>query len=187
MKNNIPSDFKLHKYGVDVRLVEESDAKFIVDIRTKWNDTNFLEKTSPDVQKQKEWIRAYKERESLGVDYYFIYYAEGKPFGVNRIYDITEDECTGGSWVCAPNTEPSLVIISNIIEREIIFDVLQYPYTKFEVSKGNDKIVKYHKSFGATIVDENDVEYNFVITKETFNKKKEKFLRAMGYLKNNNQ
>lgn len=180
MKNKIPIDFSIHKYGVDVRLVVESDAQFIVDLRTNWNHTDFLEKTSPDVRKQIDWIREYKKREIVGIDYYFIYSYKGKPYGVNRVYDISDNECTGGSWVCKSRTDAALVIISNIIEREIIFDYLGYSYTKFEVNKDNKKIIKYHKLLGATIVGENDIEYNFVITKDVFEIKKRKILFALG-------
>ena len=104
---NIPilsDDFQLKKYGIEVRLVNEDDTQFILSLRAdKWL-TRFIHQTDDDEQKQREWIRKYKEREKAGKEYYFIYSKDGVPFGLNRIYSIHNGSFTSGSWLCVPGT-----------------------------------------------------------------------------------
>ena len=70
----LPSDFKIEKYGLVARFVKEDDAAFIVQLRTDPILSRFLHATDSSVEKQKEWIHSYKERESRGEDYYFIFF-----------------------------------------------------------------------------------------------------------------
>ena len=63
------SDFYLTRYGVDTRLVVESDAEFILSLRTDTFLTRFIHSTENNLEKQIEWIRNYKEREKEGREY----------------------------------------------------------------------------------------------------------------------
>ena len=63
----------MNKYGIDVRFVEESDAEFILSLRTDPKLSRYLHATDNDVEKQRQWIRKYKEREAHGKEYYFMY------------------------------------------------------------------------------------------------------------------
>ena len=108
----LPSDFEISKYGVHCRLVNENDASFIVKLRSDEKRSRYIHSTDNDVESQKQWIRDYKIREANGVEYYFIYEADGVPFGVNRIYDMHDDHCTEGSGVCLPLEDSSKTIAS---------------------------------------------------------------------------
>ena len=77
MNTILPSNFEISKYGLHARFVIESDAEFILSLRTNPMLSRFLHSTDNDVEKQKIWIRNYKERERNGTDYYFIYDANG--------------------------------------------------------------------------------------------------------------
>ncbi len=66
MVNKLPLGFKMNKYGIDVRFVEESDAEFILSLRTDPKLSRYLHATDNDVEKQRQWIRKYKEREAHG-------------------------------------------------------------------------------------------------------------------------
>ena len=90
----LPTDFEITKYGVHCRLVNENDASFIVKLRSDEKRSRYIHSTDNDVESQKQWIRDYKIREANGVEYYFIYEADGVPFGVNRIYDMHYDHFT---------------------------------------------------------------------------------------------
>ena len=87
---NLPEDFKLNSLGLSVRLVNEKDVDYILSLRTNKHLTRFIHQTDDDREKQMEWIRNYKKRESEGREYYFIYLIGDKPVGVNRIYNIFE-------------------------------------------------------------------------------------------------
>ena len=54
---------------VGLRSVTENDAEFILKIRTDEKLAKFLNKTSPDIEMQKTWIRGQIARDG---DYYFI-------------------------------------------------------------------------------------------------------------------
>ena len=87
MVNKLPLGFKMNKYGIDVRFVEESDAEFILSLRTDPKLSRYLHATDNDVEKQRQWIRKYKEREAHGKEYYFMYIKNENKLGVSRIYN----------------------------------------------------------------------------------------------------
>ena len=108
MANKIlPSDFEMKKYGLHARFVIESDAEFILSLRINPKLSRFLHSIDNDIDEQKKWVKRYKEREAIGTDYYFIYDSNGEYVGVNRIYNMQDDSCTGGSWICNPDIDPS--------------------------------------------------------------------------------
>ena len=73
MSKKLDSDFKFSRYGIDARLVQVDDAEFILGLRTNEKLSRYIHATSNDIEQQKSWMRSYKERESKGEDYYFIY------------------------------------------------------------------------------------------------------------------
>jgi len=164
----LPTDFEILKYGLKCRLVRESDAEFIVSLRTDPLMCRFINATSNDVEKQREWIRQYKQREAQSQEYYFIYEYDNEPIGVNRIYDMEGDHCTEGSWVCVPLEDSSYTVATSIIMRDIIFDVLDFEYDVFNVSLGNKKVKKYHLISGATILDEDETQFYFRLDKQSY-------------------
>ena len=93
----LPADFSLNRYGLFCRLVDESDAEFIVRLRNDDKLSRYIHSSCPDVESQKEWIREYKKREQEGSEYYLIFLKEDKRVGLNRIYRIHEGIFTTGS------------------------------------------------------------------------------------------
>ncbi len=178
----LPRDFVIDKYGLHCRYVEEGDAEFIVKLRTDEKRRRFIHSTDSDVEKQIEWIREYKLREAKGEEYYFIYETDGKPIGVNRIYEIHRDHCTEGSWVCLPLEDSSKTIATSLIVRDIIFEILQFDYDCFDVRLGNVKVKKFHKISGASIESQNDVDYFFRLQKEDYLKNRDWFVKTYNLL-----
>ena len=169
------------KYGIQVRLVEEEDAEFIVKLRTDPQLSRFLHATDDSIEKQKDWIREYKKREKSGTDFYFLYAKDGVAFGVNRISDILSDRATGGSWICQKELSVELPVFSLIIQREIIFDQLRLDFDYFDVRKQNKKVIKTQLMFGSEQIDEDDLNYYYVLQKEKFYKKRDYVLKLLGY------
>lgn len=168
----LPANFELDKYGLHVRLVNEKDANFIVKLRTDPKLGRFIHLTDNDVEKQREWIRQYKVRENEGKDYYFTYYFNDEPIGVNRIYDIESTYATGGSWICKSGLPMELPILTLIILREIIFEILNLSYDRFDVRKKNFQVLRIHKLFGANKTFETELDCYFELSKESFEQKK---------------
>ncbi|BEG97948.1 GNAT family N-acetyltransferase [Bacteroides sedimenti] len=179
------NNFTLDKYGLHLRFVNEDDAEFILNLRTDERLGRFIHYTENDLEKEKRWISDYKIREKNGTEYYFIYYYKGEPIGVNRIYDIKEDHATGGSWVCKTGLPMELPILMLIILREIIFEMLNLSYEKFDVRKKNHKVLRVNELFGADKIKETDLDYFYELSSETFKQKKSYFLNLLNVNKLN--
>ena len=136
----LDKDFKLDRYGLQLRFVNETDSEYIVKLRSDPKLGKFLCVTQNDIDKQKEWILDYKKREELGTDYYFIYFYNGKRIGLNRIYSIKGKTATSGSWVCSPNLAIELPISTLLIMREIFFEILQLDIDFMDTRKDNKKV-----------------------------------------------
>lgn len=167
-ENKLSSDFEMSKYGLHVRLVNESDAEFILSLRTNQELSRYLHPTENDVEKQREWIRAYKQRERAGEEYYFIYDVDGEPLGVNRIYSVRGKVCTGGSWICRPQSDYVESIATLLFIRDLMFETLGFEKELFDVRKENRNVLRTHKMMGATITGESDIDFFFELEKEKY-------------------
>ena len=172
----LPSDFHGEKYGLTYRLVNESDAEYILSLRTDTWHTRFIHSTDNDLAKQIEWIRSYKQREREGREYYFIYFLNGKPIGVNRVYNIFEYYGTIGSWICNPDNEPETSLKTNVLLYDLIFEHVKLDITLFDVRKANKHVWKLHKMFGAEQVGESEIDYYFTLFKDNYLNKRENVL-----------
>lgn len=149
----LQNNFEMDKYGIHVRLVNENDANFILKLRTDEKLSKFLHDTDPDLNKQINWIRQYKIRESDGLEYYFIYYKDNKPFAVNRLYNIHNKTFTGGSWICIPNYDAAEIVATTLIQMYIAFDILNFQVSDcFDgIHENNKKVLKFNKMIGLKI------------------------------------
>jgi len=85
---------------VKMRLVEESDAEFIVGLRVDEKYNKHLSAVTGDVEAQVNWIRRYKADEADKLQFYFIIERlDGTRCGTVRIYDIVGDSFCWGSWI----------------------------------------------------------------------------------------
>lgn len=179
MIHPLPADFSMERYGLKVRLAKESDTDFIMSLRTDAELSRFIHKTDNDVQKHLEWFRRYKQRESEARDYYFIYFKDDKPVGLNRIYNVYDYYGTIGSWLCAPSNEVEVSMATHLFLHDIIFEVLGLDLTIFDVRKANKHVWKLHKMTGAQKVGESDIDFFFVTTKTDYFSRKEGLLEIL--------
>ena len=174
----LPSDFKGMKYGLSYRLVNENDASFIIKLRTAPQIGNFLHKTSNNIDDQKRWIDAYKKREEEGTDYYFIFYKDDEPIGLDRIYDIKAGTFNIGSWVIKPGVPIECVLAIPIITNEIAFELLGLEINESTdgVHEDNKKVLKFNKMLGYKVTGkyqtENGIFYSIRLTKKDFEERK---------------
>ena len=183
----LPSDFKLEKYGLTCRFVEEHDAEFILKLRTDPVLSRYLHATYNDVEKQKAWIRGYKEREKRGEDYYFIFFQKEKPVGLNRVYGIHGTTFTTGSWVFTQDAPIESSIAASIMIRELCFEQmgmeLEDGYDGCHVD--NKRVYKFNKMVGfketGSYMSESGKFITMQMTKEDFEKNKPKLLKYIGF------
>lgn len=186
MNKTLPIDFTIERYGIQVRLVNESDAEFLVELRTDTKRAAYISSTNSDVQKQIDWIREYKERESVGEEFYFHITSEGKAAGVIRLYHIDDKQFEVGSIVMMLGTSAACVLATTIIAKEVAFEMLGLEIEKSEAYVNNKQVVKFQKSWGKTLVgttlDEVGENLIFRLTKEDYLKVKPKKIRQLELL-----
>lgn len=178
----LPKDFLLNKYGIKVRLASKDDAPYIMSLRTDKQLARFIHQTEDDFQAHYRWFDKYKKREEEGRDYYFIYLKDEKPVGLNRIYNIYEYYGTIGSWLCSPDNEVEVSMLTNILLHDIVFEILDLDIVLFDVRRANMHVWKMHKSLGATIVGESDIDYYLVNSRTSYQPLRDKML-SMLYIK----
>ena len=168
---------KFTKYGITLRLVEESDSDFIVKIRTDIRKARFISETNSIVLEQKKWIKAYKTREILCEEYYIIAIDEdNEKFATYRLYNKTEASIEIGSFVSCPEyNNPINIIKVDVLLKEYVFEALGFVTLNFEVRKKNTTVISYHKKFQPIKINEDEHNYYFVLEKEAFLKNKLKF------------
>jgi len=171
----LPPDFRMERYGLQVRLVEEDDAEFIVSLRTNPRLSKHIHATSPDVEQQKQWIRNYKLREAQGLDYYFLFSINNQPQGLARIYDITEDTFTQGSWIFSPDAVLGASVLGNIISSEIGFEFLDKK-TEFTDARRDNNTHRYVKSFNPEVINTDEENIYYRILPDDFNHGKKKHI-----------
>lgn len=178
--NKLPKDFELDRYGLHVRLVQRDDAEFIVRLRTDERLGRYIHATDNDVEKQREWIKAYKKREADGVEYYFIFEtAAGNPLGVYRLYEITEQTFTSGSWIFMPDAPVGASMLAFVIAREIVWEIVPKAINLYDTKKANTSVLQFTSSFTPKVIRETEDMLYFENTRENFEAHKEYVLRLL--------
>lgn len=159
------------KYGLQYRFVIEEDTDFILKLRTDPKLSRYISATDANVEKQKEWIRLYKEREAKGLECYFIFLLHENPIGLSRIYHIEDDHFTQGSWLFSSDAPVGSAVLGNIISCEFAFNLPNMEYLLTDARKKNHTH-KYVKSFHPEIIGETDMDIFYKISKENYQKYK---------------
>lgn len=145
--------------SIYLREVEVSDAEFIVHLRTDPDKSRHLSITTDDVEKQRAFLRSYS---LSSTDFYFLICDwNAKALGTIRIYDIRDSSFCWGSWILVKNAPTSAALESALLVYDFAFFSLHYPKAHFDVRKENQRVVDFHKRFGASIVSEDELNYYF--------------------------
>jgi RimJ/RimL family protein N-acetyltransferase len=165
------SGIVIEKYGVILRTVEEDDAEFIVRLRTSERLGRYISLTSSDVEKQRAWIRDYKEREKNGAEYYFLCVDKsGNRFGTYRIYNIQPDSFVCGSWIFDESAPKDYAIKSEILAKEFAFEKTKASFFYGENRKDNKKVNRYNLSYKPELIGSDELNYYYKFTKENVEK-----------------
>ncbi len=188
----LPNTFEMDMYRLHVRLVNEGDAEYIVKLRTNPKVQRFIHDTSSDVLKQVEWIKQYKERESKGEEYYFIYQRDGRNMGLNRLYEIDYQTGTfnAGSWLCEEGADVADVVSTVLIYNTIAFEKLglQLGVGHDGVHVDNKKVIKFNQMVGMTFTGKRYDEdkgyfYTMELNADNFYKHRDKLESLLGLKK----
>jgi len=166
--------------NINLRTVETCDAEFILSMRQNKNKTKYLSQVTGTLENQINWIKSYKLRESEDKEFYFLIEAkDNDKLGLVRLYDFRKDSFCWGSWLIKENAPKSTAIESALQVYEFGFYKLGFKKSHFDVRKNNDKVVAFHKRFGAEITEENEIDYFFNFEKTNYELIKEKYKRYL--------
>ena len=178
--NKLRESFEMDRFGLHFRFVKEEDAEFIIQLRTDKQLNQYINNTSSDIEAQKNWIRMYKQREREGIDYYFIVYYKLEPCGLFRIYNITKESFTSGSWIFKRSCDFRIPILADIAIVSLAYKLFPEKNHVFDVRKGNNKVIKYHKSFNPVLIKEDELNYYYMLPRDNFYKAMKDKLRLLG-------
>lgn len=173
----IISDIAKH---IRFRLVEETDAVFILSLRLDPQKNRFVSSVKNDIEGQKRWISDYKEREKDEKEFYFIIESkEGEPLGTIRLYDFRDDSFCWGSWILKQDAPPYASLESALSIYEIAMKRLGFRQSHTDVRKGNTAVQNFLLQFGAKIVGEDDINIYFRMTEEAYEQAKKNYRRFL--------
>ena len=145
------------------RLVQPSDAEFILKLRLDSNYNKYLTPTDNNLIKQYEWIKRYKKREEKGEEFYYIISRKDNklPIGTLRLYDfdLRKSSFCWGSWILNFNKTIYAAIECCLFVYDKAFYELGFSHCHMNIKKGNTKVVDFHKRMGVLIVDEDEEDY----------------------------
>jgi RimJ/RimL family protein N-acetyltransferase len=174
------SRYNLQAEDVSLRLIENEDAHFIVDLRTDQRLGQNLSHTSSKVEDQIDWIIEYKKREAEKKEFYFIFEdSNKKPWGTVRLYNFNENSFTIGSWICLPNNKDKIAIKAWLLCVEFGFETLNFDVLLFDVRKKNTSVLYYAKLYHPILIAEDELNYFFELHKATFYKNREKVIKLL--------
>jgi RimJ/RimL family protein N-acetyltransferase len=170
---------ELLKGNCSLRLVEVQDAEFIVNLRTHEVLSRYISSTSGDVFNQRFWITTYKEREKAGSEYYYIIENLGAPVGTVRLYDFIGDSFCWGSWIIVRAQSTKIAYSSVIMVYDFAFNELGFNQSHFDVTKGNDSVLRFHTKMGANIVRSDEANNYLEISSEAYFKVRPHLLKIV--------
>ena len=140
------------------RPANPDDAAFILSLRLDEAKNKHLSTTSPDVERQRQWLAALPSDQV-----YFIIEAEGRPVGTVRLYDQRGSSFCWGSWILSDDAPKSSAVESTLMVYATGL-ALGFTAAHFEVRKENVKVWQYHERCGAERVGETEEEYLYTIS-----------------------
>ena len=172
---------QLKSKTVTLRLVEEHDAEFILSLRVDSRYNKFLSPVTQSVKAQQEWILQYKRDEANSLQYYFIIERnDGTPCGTVRVYDISGESFSWGSWILNEDKTKYAALESAFMVYKFGFEELELSRSHFEVRKGNIKVISFHEKMGAVKTGETELDYTFEITRSSVELSREKVSKKLG-------
>lgn len=154
---------------LSLRLVQPEDAAYIHGLRTDPTYNGHLSAVIGTVEDQRSWIEAYKTREAAGSEYYFVIERkDGVRCGVVRLYDITGNQFTWGSWILDNNKPRKAALESAVLSFGHGFDNLGLDMAKVDVREKNTHAEAFYRRLGMTEIHRTEQDIYFVYSRAQF-------------------
>lgn len=167
--------------GLNLRLVQPSDAAYIHQLRLDTRYNSHLSTVTGDAGDQRVWIERYKQREKGGREYYFIIErrAENQVCGLVRLYDIEGDQFTWGSWILDQNKPPKAALESAFLIYKFAFERLGLKRSVFDVRRKNEHTLAFHRRFGAIETGSDDLNIYFEYPRSAYFADFDKYMKLL--------
>lgn len=143
---------------ITLRSVLESDAEFIIALRTNPDLNRFINETDPSLEKQREWTRAQQVRAD---DYYMIIEDHAnRSLGTLGVYNINRAKKTfeWGRWLIVPGAPFHVAAESALLAYAFAFNELSLEEAVFMVKTRNITVCNYFKTALRSEIIERDDE-----------------------------
>ena len=149
--------------NLELKLISEEDAKFVLDLRRDPKKSIYISETSSKLSDQVDFIKNISKNPS---EKYFIVSDKARnKIGTIRIYNLGQDFFTWGSWVFRDG-----IPIMYAIEAALIIYKISLKYelgrAVFDVRKENISVLNFHANFGAKKLGEDNLNVFFEVTPE---------------------
>ncbi len=159
-----------------LRSVLESDAEFIVTLRTNPDLNQFIHDTDPSVEKQQEWTRT--QQQTAGDFYMIIEDLKERSLGTVGVYNINQEEKSfeWGRWLIVPGAPFHVAAESALMAYSFAFNNLSLETAIFVVKTRNITVCNYFKTaLRSEVIERDDEDTWFRFQKKNFAGLLEKF------------
>ena len=165
---------------LSLRLVQPEDAAYIHGLRIDPTYNGHLSTVTGTVEDQRSWIESYKPREAAGAEYYFVIERkDGVRCGVVRLYDITGDQFTWGSWILDQNKPRKAALESAVLSFGFGFETLGLQAANVDVRKENTHAESFYRRLGMTEIHRTKQDIFFVYSREQFTVDKSTHIKVL--------
>ena len=160
-----------------LRLITPNDAAYVHGLRLDPAYNAHLSEVRGTVADQRDWIESYKTREAAGQEFYYIITrSDGTRCGTVRLYEITGDSFTWGSWILDQNKPPKAALESAVLSFGAGFGGLGAARARIDVRHDNTHAEAFYRRFKMTESHRSDQDIFFTYPRAQFEADR------MGYL-----
>lgn len=160
-----------------LRLITPDDAEYVHQLRTDPAYNAHLSQVRGTMEDQRRWIEAYKAREIERRElYYVIERQDGVRCGLVRLYEITPESFTWGSWILDSNKPRKAALESAVLSFGVGFDGLSLKSAFVDVRRDNDKALAFYRRLNMTELRQDDRDIFFIYPRERFEADRQGFV-----------
>lgn len=163
--------------NLTLRLIRPDDADYVHALRTDPSYNQYLSEVRGTAEDQRRWIEGYKAREAdLRELYYVIERKDGIRCGLVRLYDISADSFTWGSWILDHNKTRKAALESAMLSFGVGFDGLGLSRALVDVRIGNAQALAIYQRLRMDELRRDDRDIYFTYPRARFEADRSGFL-----------
>lgn len=174
---NLKQEKVLYSKNLILRDAEESDAEFILKLRTDPKKSKFLSTTSASIDDQIAWMKSYKSSDDQA--YFIIEDKKCNKLGCIRMYNPSLTSFDWGSWLIVDGAAP-YVALESALSIYSYARRLGFVKARIDVRKDNCSAWKFHENiFGAVLVRETNLDRFYEVSSDEIDQRLEKYRKLL--------